>query len=314
MTKSNEKRESNTPVVHTIALCTYNHVERLTHTLVDLGKVATPRQSWELLIVDNGSDDATPDLLRESWWRPPGWKVRVVREENLGIAHARNRAVREARGEYVIFLDDDETPASNWLIAMEEAIQTWHPDALGGKIEVSFVGAPRPAWLQDELLGFLGALDHGPEPRWLGDASTPIFTGNCAFRRDLFEDIGHFDTSLGRRGRENTGGEDTEMYRRIIALGRRVRWLPDALIYHRIQADKLKRKYFIDLHYRQGRMEATRKRGEKSRIPPAYLLPQLWRGIRAVIRQWGKGGRDTTLRKEMNVAYFIGYISGWTFG
>lgn len=308
------QNNENLKIAYTVALCTHNHAERLRRTLVDLGGIESPQAPWELLVIDNGSSDATPALLQESWWRPAGWTVRVAREENLGIAHARNRAVREARGEYVIFLDDDETPAADWLTAIERTIQSWQPDALGGKIEVLFVDAERPGWLQDELLGFLGRLDHGPEPGWLTDAGTPIFTGNCAFRRALFEEIGYFDTNLGRRGSENSGGEDTEMYRRMIAHGRRVRWAPDAVIHHRIQANKLRRGYFHDLHYRQGRMEGIRARGDGSRIPPAYLFPQLGRAVHTTIQQWRTGGRDTTLRKEMNVAYFLGYISGWAFG
>jgi hypothetical protein len=78
--------------------------------------------------------------------------------------------------------------------------------------------------------------------------------------------------------------------------------------------DKLKRSYFLDLHYRQGRMEGVRRRGEGSRIPPRYLIPQLGRALHALLRQWATEGRKATVRKEMNVAYFVGHILGWAFG
>jgi hypothetical protein len=61
-------------------------------------------------------------------------------------------------------------------------------------------------------------------------------------------------------------------------------------------------------------MEAVRRRGSASRVPPKYLIPQLWRALRALLQQWSTGGRNATVRKEMNVAYFIGYLSGWAFG
>jgi GT2 family glycosyltransferase len=167
--------------------------------------------------------------------------------------------------------------------------------------------------LTDEILGFLGKLDHGREERLLFDKGTPLFTGNSGYRRDVFSRIGAFDTTLGRRGRANTGGEDIEMYHRLIDMGCKVLWIPDAVIYHRIQTSKLRRGYFLDLHFRQGRMEGMRKRGNKSKLPPRYLLPQLWRAVHAVWEQWRRSGRASTLRKEMNLAYFVGYILGWAF-
>jgi glycosyltransferase involved in cell wall biosynthesis len=295
----------------TLALCTHNHAERLARTLSALAQLVPPACAWELLIVDNASTDDTPHLIAASDWRTPAMNVRVVREEKLGLSNARNRAIREATGEYIVFMDDDETPDPHWLDAHERVILAEHPDALGGRIEVMFEDGERPAWLRDELLGFLGKLDHGGAARRLVAADTPIFGGNFGFRRELFARIGAFDAGLGRKGSANTGGEDTEIYRRMIASGCNVWWVPDAVIHHRIQAGKLRRRYFLDLHFRQGRTEGMRKRGAASRIPPAYLFPQLWRAIQAALSQRVSGGRRTSLRKEMNVAYFLGYILGW---
>ena len=166
-------------------------------------------------------------------------------------------------------MDDDETPDPAWLTTYEAAMLEHQPDALGGRIDVFFEDGERPRWLQDELLGFLGKLDHGA-PRWLTERSTPIFGGNFAFRRSVFERIGNFDPQLGRQGAVNIGGEDTEIFRRLLDAGCRVRWVPDAVIQHRIQTPKLRRSYFLDLHFRQGRTEGVRKRGAASRIPPKY--------------------------------------------
>ncbi|AFL75876.1 glycosyltransferase family 2 protein [Thiocystis violascens] len=302
---------NNNPLL-TVALCTHNHVDRLERTLANIAGIQQPRSSWEFLVVDNGSRDFTPEFLRQRIW-PEDWSVRVVCEEKLGIAHARNRAIAEAHGEYLIFLDDDENADSEWLRAYEKLIAEHRPDAFGGRIEVLFEDL-RPRWLTDELLGFLGKLDWSEQIKPLTDSSTPLYTGNFGFRRAIVETIGLFDASLGRRGQENNGGEDVDFYRRILRAGLQVWWMPEAVIYHRIQAAKLKRSYFLDLHYRQGRMEAIRKRGQGPRIPPPYLFGQLMRAVRAVWSQWRHSGRDATLRKEMNVAYFGGQILGWAFG
>lgn len=293
----------------TLALCTHNHADRLRRTLADLKQLQHPSRPWEIVIVDNASRDETPDLLADPTWRPPGVPVRVVREAALGISHARNRALREAKGEYLVFLDDDETPDPAWLRVHQQAMETHMPDALGGRIEVLFENGARPPWLQDELLGFLGKLDHGAE-RWLSDARTPIFTGNSAFRRAVFDRIGIFDIQLGRRGDANFGGEDVDMYRRLLAAGCSVRWVPGAVIHHRIQTPKLRRRYFLELHYRQGRVEGARKRAA-SRLPPKYLYAQFARATYRALQQRLRAGAAQSLRLEMNAAYFTGYILGW---
>lgn len=297
---------------YTVALCTHNHADRLLRTLADLPGLRQPRAAWELLIIDNASRDNTPQLLASNPW-PVGWTVRVVREEKLGLSNARNRAIREARGEYIIFIDDDETTDPDWLCAFERLIGAHAPDAFGGRIEVLFEDL-RPAWLSDELLGFLGQLNRYQTIAPLTDPGTSFFGGNFGFRKSVCEHVGAFDADLGRKGSDNTGGEEVDFYRRLLAAGYKVWWTPEAVIHHRIQAVKLDRAYFLDLHYRQGRMEAIRKRGKGSRLPPRYLVGQLGRAILAVWREFRVGGRNATLRKEMNVAYFVGYISGWLFG
>jgi len=297
---------------YTVALCTHNHADRLARTLADLEQLKAPRQPWEFLIIDNGCRDDTPELLARHAW-PAEWQVRVVREDKLGLSNARNRAIADARGEYVIFLDDDETADPDWLCAYERLIEAYSPDAFGGRQVVLFEDA-RPPWLRDELLGFLGEVNRHSEVAPLTDPYTPFYGGNFGFRRMVCECVGGFDSMLGRKGVDNTGGEEVDFYRRLLKAGLKVWWTPEALIHHRIQASKLERSYFIGLHYRMGRMEAVRKRGTGSRVPPRYLFGQLLRAMAAVRTQRRQEGCDATVRKEMNVAYFIGQIRGWAFG
>lgn len=302
-----------TPLV-TVALCTHNHLDRLKLTLAALQALEGPAQGWELLVVDNASSDGTAEYLATTMWQPRNAVARVVRETKLGLSNARNCAITQASGEYLLFIDDDETPHPQWVVNHATAMAVHQPDALGGPIDVQFVDGARPAWLQDELLGFIGKIDHGGEGRWLTEPKTPIFGGNFAFRREVFERIGNFDAGLGRLGAANFGGEDIEIYERLLQAGCRVRWVHDALIYHRVESPKLRRGYFLDVHFRQGRIEGARERerSRRSRVPPIYLLPQLARALRAAAgRRLGGGGAHMSLRSEMNVAYFLGYSAGW---
>ena len=298
----------------TVALCTHNRKQQLAQTLQGLNRLRPPPCPWEILIVDNASNDGTTELLSQANWRGPDVKVRVVREEKLGLSHARNCAIREAFGEYIVFIDDDETPDPGWLLAYENLISAERPDGIGGRIEVTFEGVERPPWLQNELLGFLGKLDHGRAARSLVDQTTPIFGGNFGFRKEVFARIGMFDANLGRKGTINIGGEDTEMFRRMLDAGCNIWWVPDAIMYHRVHEPKLRRRYFLELHFRQGRTEGMRKRDKASRVPPAYLFAHLLRAVWIALSQRFTAGRNASLRKEMNVTYFIGFIYGWAFG
>ncbi|MDE2277286.1 MAG: glycosyltransferase family 2 protein [Burkholderiales bacterium] len=297
-----------TAPAYTVAMCTHNHADRLVRTLADLPRVRPPRRPWELLVIDNGSTDTTPRLLRDQAW-PPGWQVRVVREDKLGLSNARNRAVAEARGTYIVFIDDDETADPDWLCAFERLIDAQAPDAFGGRIRVLFEDQ-RPAWLADELLGFLGELDRGGVVAPLTDPETSFFGGNFGCRRSVFDRVGGFDAGLGRKGGTNTGGEEVDFYRRLLDAGLRVWWTPEAVIHHRIQAAKLERRYFLDLHYRQGRVVGSRAR-QGSRLPPPYLFGQALRAYGRALRQRLREGADRSLRLEMNAAYFTGYLLGW---
>jgi glycosyltransferase involved in cell wall biosynthesis len=299
-------------VAYTVALCTHNHADRLERTLADMATLRPPRRAWELLVIDNGCTDATPQLLQRHRW-PDGWAVRVVREEKLGLSNARNRAVADALGEYLIFMDDDETPDPDWLCAYERLIDRHAPDAFGGRIRVLFED-DRPAWLRDELLGFLGEVNRADEVVPLTGPHTSFYGGNFGFRRDVCERVGLFDSALGRKGTVNIGGEEVDFYHRLLEAGLRVWWTPEAVIGHRIQAAKLNRRYFYDLHFRMGRVEAVRTRSGGPQLPPRYLFGQLLRAMRAALQQRVREGGYATVRREMNVAYFVGQINGWASG
>jgi glycosyltransferase involved in cell wall biosynthesis len=293
-----------------LSICTHNHLAALKQTLAGLHDLHPPQSPWELLIVNNASPDGTGAWLAEGGWQRMDIDCRIVQETQLGVAHARNRALTEAKGEYVVFLDDDETPEPGWLVNLEQVIAAHHPAAIGGRIR-THLPSGRPDWLTDELLGFLGELDYGSAERALTEVSTPIFTGNAAFHRKTVLDAGGFDGNLGRRGNIQSGGEDTELYRRLINQKKTVRWAPQAVIRHRIEPWKLRRIYFLQLHYRQGRMEGALQRGSQSLLPPKYLVPQILRAYGLAFAQRIQYGSAHSLRLEMNAAYFTGYVVGW---
>src|SRR5262245_54525978 len=107
-------------VMLSVVICTYNRAERLRETLESLRKIRTPAGiAWELLLIDNNSSDDTKAVAL-GFARHFGWALRYIFEEKAGLCHARNRGVKEARGEIIAFTDDDCIADHNWIKAIWE--------------------------------------------------------------------------------------------------------------------------------------------------------------------------------------------------
>src|SRR5581483_8407040 len=181
----------------TIAICTKDRPERLARCLDSL-----PRNVHEILVIDNApSDDRTRELIAAN----P--HVGYIREPKPGLDFARNRALREATGELLAFIDDDVAVDREWLPGLIEAHRE-NPDA------AAFTGLILPLELSTEaqvlfeqLGGFRGGAENGFEKiRWgkilPGYAQYPCDAGifgagaNMVFRRDVLLALGGFDDAL----------------------------------------------------------------------------------------------------------------------
>jgi glycosyltransferase involved in cell wall biosynthesis len=292
----------------TVIICTYNRSEGLRACLTDLCEQSADLDiDWEVLVVDNNSTDSTQAVLQtlsHDFPRPLRW----VKETKQGLSHARNRGVVEASGRYVVFTEDDVRIDRLWVTSICETFAKSSCDAVAGRIELLWT-APRPRWLTDELLSFLGYLDYG-EARPL-TKDTPFFGGNMAFARSVFEKIGMFDPNLGRQGRKLIGGEEIDLYRRFLAAGMRAFYQPKAVIHHIIDSRRLRKGYFRRLHYQEGRLrgDAFVMTDSKSIAGvPLFLFPQFGQSVSKCVKTVLRDGAHRSLRTEMNVWYFIGFM------
>jgi glycosyltransferase involved in cell wall biosynthesis len=163
----------------TFAFCTYNRAERLDNLVSSMRSQTCPI-AFEILAIDNNSSDATQATLKRLA-QLPGTSLRWVHEPNQGIVAARNRALEEAKdSDILVFIDDDELPLPGLLNAAADAVINEGAECVGGKVYIDFSTHARPLWLEDEMLGFLAAVDYGDTAFWIKDASTPIWTANIA--------------------------------------------------------------------------------------------------------------------------------------
>ena len=295
----------------TVAICTYNRAGRLPTLVKTLRQQKCPISS-EILVVDNNSSDDTQEVLRELV-QLDGMPLRFVKETKQGIVHARNRAIDESRNSaYLAFIDDDELPGPSWLNAAVDALDREEAECVGGEIRVSLSVAERPSWLEEELLPFLGEVKNGPAPFWIADRSTPVWSGNIAFRVSLFAEGLRFDHRYNREGDAVGGGEDVIMLDFLLKRGTRIRYRPDMVIDHLIEEWKLKRRYFLKLHYKcgwkTGRWELQDYPHMACGVPP-FMVAQAF-------TQWSKAlsmylsSKPGVLRQAMNATHALGMIAG----
>ena len=128
------------PIAFTIAIPTYNGGNRLPKLLDCLrSQIRTEQFTWEIVVIDNNSQDNTAEVIRQyqtDW--PTAYPLHYYFEPQQGLAFARQRAIDEAQGTWVGFLDDDNLPASDWVAEAYNFAQE-HPQAgaFGGQIHGS---------------------------------------------------------------------------------------------------------------------------------------------------------------------------------
>lgn len=245
----------------TLVIATYNRGRTLLTTLEALKAQTLPRELWEVVVVNNNSPDDTLELFGEFVKADPGIDARIVTETAQGVSHARNRGIAESRGDYIVVIDDDEEANPGFLRQYYDLFEN-HPDvmAAGGRIVPKYEGEP-PGWLSPRTeRPIAGTVDFGrriapiPEGKFFGG-------GNHGARRIMFERYGNYNTELGRTGSDLLAGEEKELYARFKAAGAKMYYLPDAVIYHNVEPERLTPEYFRRLCYRIGRSERVRTLG-----------------------------------------------------
>jgi glycosyltransferase involved in cell wall biosynthesis len=278
----------------TVAICTWNRASLLDQTLARLGELALPDAlAWEILVVDNGSSDDTAEVLAR---RASGLPLRCAREERRGLSHARNRAVTQARGELIVWTDDDVQVDPDWLASYAAAArQLPQADFFGGPILPWFDGAP-PAWVAASLpvIGSAFALcDLGPARASFTAQRLP-YGANFAVRAAV-QRRHLFDPALGRVGDELLSGDENELMRRMLADGHAGIWLPEARVRHLVPRERMTLDYVRHYYRGIGRTD-VRVRGGSA--------PRCWSLARSGAKACAKATRCRVRRS-------LGRSHGW---
>lgn len=210
----------------------------------------------------------------------------VFNSENKGLSYSRNIGITHATGDIIAFIDDDAIPDPEWA---ETIINTFNDDNVG-----AVTGDVIPLWEHEEMSWF------PKELHWMISCSyimTPDqkeevergFGTNMAFKRDLLDDAGMFDTNLGIKGNNWVGGEDTDMFLSIKEAGKKVIFNPDARVLHKVYAYRTKTKNIIKRAFDGGVsvavMKKVRRYDMKNSTEDAYLKRLLFGFYPKVFRE-----------------------------
>lgn len=234
-----------------IVLCTYNNADSLEETLNQLANLHQREHNLtEIIIVDNNSPDHTATIALA--YANNSSQFHYYFEPKQGLSHARNTGLQNARGEYILFTDDDAEIPANWIDEYINTIHSLSPDCLYSKINIIW-DKPKPWWFISEYTACFVGLDYGDTVLEITDIHREFYGKNFCVRKSILVDLGGFDPNLGRQGTKLAAGEETLLYRKMIWSGKKVIYFPSAGVGHRLKereytSENIK-KLFVDGAY-----------------------------------------------------------------
>jgi glycosyltransferase involved in cell wall biosynthesis len=257
------------PIRISLVICTYNRSDLLDHCLRACSELQSDPEVFEVLVIDNRSTDATPQIVQN--WEGNVVGLRCIREEKQGLSHARNRGIEEAQSDWIYFIDDDAKVAPDFIERALACIEEVKPLVFGGTFAPWYhYGQPR--WFKDH---YASSDLRYPLRRVLPKGR--FLTGcNFCVHRSVFERFGTFDPNLGMRGNLVGYGEETELQREIQAAGVAIWFDPALKMDHVVNAERLNVSWQIASGWALGR---DRVRSGKVPRNPGYLTAVLITGL-----------------------------------
>ena len=240
---------SNIPLGISIVIVTYNGEQRLPATLdYIMRQEVDPGIHWELVVVDNASMDDTVGITQRTW--NSDISLRIIHEPKKGVAFVRIRGIEEAKYEFILFVDDDNRIAPDWVQRIFQ-IFTDYPEIgmLGGYNSGDFESPP-PDWFESMKESFA----IGPQGIRTGDITDSrgyVWGAGMAFRKSVFlriQQCGFIPLLTSREDGKLAGGEDVELSYLFKMAGYRIWYFSDLKLSHFIPAHRFTWNYAVSLN------------------------------------------------------------------
>ncbi len=242
-----------------ICICTYRR-EELKATLLSLGQMTLPENCRvRVIVADNDVEPSAKERVASMAPRLP-FELRYVHSPAANISLARNACLDAGTGDYVAFIDDDETASEDWLANLLATARDTNADAVLGPVQASYA-ADAPRWMSRGDF-------HSTFPVWVRGEILTGYTCNVLLRRSSVS-VGsrRFSLALGR-----TGGEDTQYFTELHEAGGKISFAPEAWVFEPVPQARAK---FAWLCKRRFRMGQTHGRMLRSRAAGVKLAAQV---------------------------------------
>jgi succinoglycan biosynthesis protein ExoM len=216
-----------------VCICTFKRLRYLERLLKELRFQETAGKfTYSVVITDNDAQESARPLA-EKFRQVGELDISYCVEPRQNISLARNRAIEQAKGEYVVFIDDDEFPTPTWLRTLYATCEDYHADGALGPVKPWFETEP-PAWVVRAKLHDRPSYPTGLVIDWKKGR-----TGNTLLKRKVFT-----AGELAFRP-EFLTGEDQDFFRRKIAEGYSFVWCDEAFAYEHVPVGRCKLSFFL---------------------------------------------------------------------
>lgn len=225
-----------------ICICTYKRPRLLEHLLEELQRQNTADLfSYSIIVVDNDVAESASAVV-EACKQQSSIDIGYFVEPEQNISLARNKAVRNARGDFIALIDDDEYPAQNWLLNFYKTLIDLGADGVLGPV-LPYYPEGIPKWIMKSKIWEMPCRKTGTTLGW-GETRT----SSVLLKRDVFQgNDTPFDPQFGL-----TGGEDQDFFKRMMKLGRRFVWCNEAPVYEIVPPERWKRSFYLKKYLQQG--------------------------------------------------------------
>ena len=243
-----------------IIIPSYNRSDELAELFESVRGLDFPRESFEIVVADDGSTDNTPQLIKDTQAKDE-FTLRYFTQQKKGPGAARNLGMEKAKGDFFIFIDSDVILPKEWLKNIAEAVNREQADAFGGPDTYLESFPPLLKAINYTMTSFIttGGL-RGKKGKMLAKYYPRSF--NMGLSRELWQKIGGFHPRYY--------GEDIEFSHRIINAGAKVIFIESAYLYHKRRTNL--RKFFSQV-YRMGSARIFLYKIDPSLLEPLHAIP-----------------------------------------
>ena len=225
-----------------IIICTFKRPDLLANVLGDIEAAAICAPvGWELIVVDNDGDARVKKICDQSLLKSD--QLKYFHEPKVGLSLARNRAVSEASGHWLLFLDDDLRFDAEFVSDMLAAIDNHDVGVICPRM-ITPIQENWPRWLKIRVRSGIGQFDLGESKTELNE-TTKIPVGACmCLDRNVYDRFGPFSENIGRTGSKLYGGEETLLFTQAFDSAIKGVYLPSIVVHHEFILGKSTKNYW----------------------------------------------------------------------